>query len=454
MMKSTHRQWLGVLSLTTMLVAPQLTAAQQPVNGSGDWYYQMGGAAPISPAPNVNAQVVELLGSVGLQVPRACGSLDPTTAISNALGNVADGLDNLDNLLVAAATNVAAALPAIILQRANPGLYDHFQNATSAAKETYELSIKSCQQIVEDDAAGKNPFSGWIRTSQRDSWLAQLNDPDADSIEAETEIEADAGNDGVLWLAGERKGGLDQPELPVIQDTIGAGYNLILGRDVNATGAPAGVEARLVELFATPDEARIFARDVLGDLIIQTCQGCTPGSVAATGALLKSLDDEKLEIREQLGELVAGNGSPSEADLAAISSSTVLITAKLVEDLRVIEEEQDRALFIGRVSAEMALQNTTEKGFALRRMLLAGRHVPEIANSEQATRLINEKLAELESLIASLSFEQEMQDRLTARTALVVTQIAEETRKASLNDPDVNERDPQDLILQGRVRPE
>ena len=311
-----------MLTVTTMLLTPNLAAAQQPVGGSGDWYYQMGGAIPISPAPNVNSVAIDLVGSAGLQVPRACGSLDPTIAISNVLGNVADGLDNLDDLLVAAATNAIAALPAIILQRANPGLYDHFQNAIQTATQTYELSVKSCQDIVEDAINGENPFSGWIKTSQRDAWLTGLQDPDADSVQVEETVEDEGGDNGVLWLGGERKGGLDQPPLPVIQDTVAAGYNLIVGRDVIAVGAPGGVDARLVELFASPEDASAFARDVLGDLIVQTCQGCTPETVAPTGALTQSSDVEALEIQEAFAALVAADQAPTADELEAISSST------------------------------------------------------------------------------------------------------------------------------------
>ena len=446
--------WLGGLTISTMLVTPHLVAAQQPVGGSGDWYYQMGGAIPVSPAPNVNSIAIDLVGSAGLQLPRACGSLDPTIAISNTLGNVADGLDNLDGLLVAAATNAIAALPAIILQRANPGLYDHFQSAVQSAKQTYELSVKSCQQIVEDAINGESPFSGWIKTSQRDAWLAGLQDPDADSVAVEEIVDSDGGDNGVLWLGGERKGGFDQPPLPIIQDTVTAGYNLILGREVTAVGAPGVLEARLIDLFASPEDASGFARDVLGDLIVQTCQGCTPETVAPTGALLQSSDVQALEIQEAFAALVAADQAPSEDDLDAISSSTTLITSKLIDDLREIEEDQDRALYVNRLSAGVAVQITVERGLALRRMILAGRQVPEIYNNLKATDFIDKKLDELEVLIRSLKFELDMQLGTVGNIASIVTTEAERIRKISSDDPRGVERGSEDLFLQGRVRPE
>jgi len=448
------RHWLGGVVATTMLVAPHVASAQQPAIGSGDWYYQLGGATPISPAPNVNSIAIPLGGSVGLQVPRACGSLDPAIAITNTLDDVANAADQLDGLLVAAATNAIAALPAIILQRANPGLYEHFQNALAAAQRTYDLSVASCQELVETNEQGDNPFGVWIKASKRDTWTRRLGDEDADSVDAETEVNTVNGDLGVLWLNGDPKGGVDQDPLPVVRDTVQAGYNLILGRDVEATGAPDVADARLVELFATTEEAGDFAIAVLGDVVIQTCQGCTPSTVAATGGLLRVYEAEREIVDEGLRTLIAGQGLPEQDELDEISAATVIITAKLIEDFREIEEDQDRALLAARLAADVAVARTAEQALALRRMLLTGRQVPEIVNHAQATELLDKKLAHLEEITESLLFEPEIQSKLVSNTASIVTATAEGSRTTSVGDLNVDKTDPQDLILQGRVRPQ
>jgi len=448
------RQCLYGLAATTMFIAPQVALAQQPAIGSGDWYYQLGGATPISPAPNVDSIAIELGGSPGLQVPRACGSLDPGIAVTNTLGNVADGLDQLDGLLVAAATNAIAALPAIILQRANPGLYEHFQNALSSAKQTYDLSVASCQELVEANEQGDNPFGIWIKASKRETWTRRLEEEDADSVDAETEVDTVNGDLGVLWLNGDRKGGVDQDPLPVVRDTAQAGYNLIFGRDVEAIGAPGIAEARLVELFPTTEEAGDFATEVLGDVIIQTCQGCTPSTVAATGGLLRIYESEREFIDEGLRALIAGPDVPAQDELNDISAATVIVTAKLIEDFREIEEDQDRALLATRLAADIAVARTAEQALALRRMLLTGRQVPEIVNHAQATELLDKKLTHLEEITKSLLFEPEIQSKLVSNTASIVTATAEGSRTTGVGDVNVDPSDPQDLILQGRVRPQ
>lgn len=223
---------------------------------------------------------------------------------------------------------------------------------------------------------------------------------------------------------------------------------------MNAVGAPGGVDARLVELFASPEDASAFARDVVGDLIVQTCQGCTPETVAPTGALTQSSDVEALEIQETFATLVAADQAPTADELEAISSSTTLITSKLIDDLREIEEDQDRALYVNRLSAGISLQRTVERGLSLRRMMLAGRQVPEIYNNSKATGFIDKKLAELEGLIEFLKFELDMQLGTVGNVASIVTAQAERRRKLSGDEPRGVERDPEDLFLQGRVRPE
>ena len=119
-------RWLisvGVAALLAMSgqVSAQEIVAQQPAGGDGGWYYRMGGALPISPSPNVNS-LTAVLNSEALAIPRSCGALDPLIAIANALGNVATNQDNTEALIVGAATTAIAALPALILQRANPAL--------------------------------------------------------------------------------------------------------------------------------------------------------------------------------------------------------------------------------------------------------------------------------------------------------------------------------------------
>ena len=446
--------WLISVAMVAMLAMPGQVSAQQPAGGDAGWYYRMGGALPISPSPNVNS-LTAVLNSDALAIPRACGALDPLIAIANALGNTASAQDNIDGLIVGAATAAIAGLPALILQRANPALAELLEKASDQAEQAHELSVASCQEVVEDIQNGQNPHWGWIKTSQRDDWLTGLADPDADSVEVETTVQEESGNSGVIWIGDVKKGGLGQPPLPVMEDTVTAGYNLILGRGVTDQGAPAGVEeARLPQLFATPAEASEFSENVLGDLIVQTCQGCSNETVAATGGLSQEIQTVAVDLQEELTALVAAEGEPTAAELEAVSSPMTFISANLIRDLREIEEDQDRGIYVGRIAAGIALQLTLEKAKALKRTILTGRQTPEVLSNPEASDYIDKKLAELEGLIALLPEELKQQENSVGLVASIVTTRAARNRQAAAGSPGIVTRDPQDLLLQGRVRPE
>ncbi len=93
------------------------------------WYYEIGGAEPVSVPANPSVVLVTLGGSVQLGLGYSCGKFDPVAAIANTLNNIGAGVDNAMTAMTAAASAAIASLAALILQRANPGLYDLFQNA-------------------------------------------------------------------------------------------------------------------------------------------------------------------------------------------------------------------------------------------------------------------------------------------------------------------------------------
>ena len=149
-MKNKNRLWL-LLSGLTVFWSISGYAAQAPTEDSL-WYYEIGGAEPVSVPANPSVVSVTLGGSAQLGLGYSCGKFDPVAAVTNTLNNIGTGVDNMVNAMTAAATSAIAALPALILQRANPGLYDLFQNALLKAEETMQLATKSCEQMEAEIA--------------------------------------------------------------------------------------------------------------------------------------------------------------------------------------------------------------------------------------------------------------------------------------------------------------
>jgi hypothetical protein len=132
-------------------------AAKGPTEDSL-WYYEIGGAEPVSVPANPSVVSVTLGGSAQLGLGYSCGKFDPVAAVTNTLNDIGAGVDNMMAAMTAAATSAIAALPALILQRANPGLYDLFQNALIKAEETMQLATKSCETDGGRDRPGQEPL--------------------------------------------------------------------------------------------------------------------------------------------------------------------------------------------------------------------------------------------------------------------------------------------------------
>ena len=177
-------------------VEQQLIAAQAPTEDSL-WYYEIGGAEPVSAPANPAVASVTLGGSAQLGLGYSCRKFDPVAAVTNTLNDIGAGVDNMMNAMTAAASAAIAALPALILQRANPGLYDLFQNALLQAEETMQLATKSCEQMEAEIAQGKNPYADLITLSKGNDWKLQMGIGGNDAVTAKDAVETANGDNGV-----------------------------------------------------------------------------------------------------------------------------------------------------------------------------------------------------------------------------------------------------------------
>ncbi len=451
-MKRIRKMGLAAVCLAGITPALAEALAEQPITGQGEWYYQIGGAEPISPSPNPNVTSIEIGGSIGLGLG-ACGDLDPVLAVSNILDDIKDGIDQFEDAMVLAANSAIAALPAIILQRANPGLYDHFQNAVLAAKARVDVATKSCEQIVAEAARGENPFADWIRVSRSYSWNQELAEEGNDPVTAKDDVDTAHGDAGVPWLGGDR-GGLDQDPIRIIYDTTRAGYNVTLNREPAAEGAPTVGDPppRLFELWGTPEEAGEWAAEVLGDEIIATCRDCVPTTLPGTGIPPK-YEAEKALIGPLLVDLVSGATAPTLENLQEVSAPAMIVSRQLIEAIRNTPDDQERAIIIGKLTADIASARSVERALTIRRLLLTGQDVPEIAAQTLAIEAHDSAIGAIQREIDNFLFESEIRQKLVSNTAVLVLQQDRNRRTRSLQHPGTPATDP-DALIRGRVDPE
>jgi integrating conjugative element protein (TIGR03755 family) len=412
------------------------------------WYYEIGGAEPVSPPANPSVTSVTLGGSAQLGLGYSCGKFDPVAAVTDTLNDIGAGVDNMMDAMTAAASAAIAALPALILQRANPGLYDLFQNALLQAQQTMQLATKSCEQMEAEVAKGKNPYADLITLSKGNDWKLQMGIGGNDAVTAKAAVETSNGGNGVPWIGGQA-GGTGQPVLAFTGDMVQAGYNIQMNRPITAAGPmPPAAETRLTAIWPTPAEARDWVVDVVGENIVTTCDTCRKDSIPGTG-LLPKLNQEAAAVTTEVQNLVNGATPPTLANLETITAPGVAITRQVIEAIREMPATE-QSLIIGRLVSEISTARTVEKALYARRLLLSGRQVPEVYATEVAREHADVSIAELDKEIDNLLFETRVRREVVSDTITTLLQRAAARRQASLNTPQVSPMDPRPMS-NGRV---
>ena len=432
-----------VLLLSSVLsVNHSVNAAEGPTEDSL-WYYEIGGAEPVSVPANPAVVSVTLGGSAQLGLGYSCGKFDPVAAVTNTLNDIGAGVDNMMNAMTAAATSAIAALPALILQRANPGLYDLFQNALIKAEETMQLATKSCEQMEAEIAQGKNPYADLITLSKGNDWKVQMGVGGNDAVTAKTTVESSNGDNGVPWIGGQA-GGSGQPVLRFTGDIVEAGYNINMNRPVtDPTPVPAASSTRLSEIWPSPVDARDWTVDVVGENIVTTCDTCRKDSIPGTG-LLPKLYQESATVTTDIQNLVSGATPLTLNNLGQITAPGVAITRQVIEAIREMPASE-QSLIMGRLVSEISTARTVEKALFARRLLLSGRQVPEVYATDVAREHADSSIAELDKEIENLLFETRVRKEVVTDTVATLLERAAARRQSSLTVPEVPTLDPNPL---------
>ena len=444
----THNRCRSLLFGCSLLWTINGFAAQAPTE-DGLWYYEIGGAEPVSVPANPSVVSVTLGGSAQLGLGYSCGKFDPVAAVTNTLNDIGAGVDNMMNAMTAAATSAIAALPALILQRANPGLYDLFQNALLKAEETMQLATKSCEQMEAEIAQGKNPYADLITLSKGNDWKVQMGVGGNDAVTAKTTVESSNGNNGVPWIGGQA-GGSGQPVLEFTGDIVEAGYNINMNRPVtDPSPVPAASSTRLSEVWPSPADARDWTVEVVGENIVTTCDTCRKDSIPGTG-LLPKLYQESAAVTTDIQDLVSGATPLTLTNLDKITAPGVAITRQVIEAIREMPASE-QSLIMGRLVSEISTARTVEKALFARRLLLSGRQVPEVYATEVAREHADNSIVELDKEIENLLFETRVRKEVVSDTVFTLLERAAARRQSSLTVPEVPTLDPNPL-RDGRVQ--
>jgi integrating conjugative element protein (TIGR03755 family) len=432
-------------------------------NGNNKFYYKIGGGSDFALPPVSDTTTVRLDASANLGMGNSCGAFNPALSITNTINDLKDSADNLEQSIVASATGSLVQLPMYLLAQANPTAYNLLNNTLLSAHKKLEISTKSCEIIKDQIANGQNPYQDWGTIAVNDQWkkhLSLVSSGNEDINYTKKDIDAHTGDDGVPWVqgkndsdAGIHAGGKSQPSIHVIADTVKAGYNAMLNRDLQSEDdAPDNASNNeLRHFFTNPKSAINWTTNVIGDQVITTCNNDSckkqQGSLVGHGLLpwVTSCKDNKDDcadtIRDDIGRLVTGSQAITKDNLSKVSADGIAISPDVIASIRGMDATQQKIL-INKLSQEIAVQRVMDKAFVAKNILSMGSQVPVIAANHPAQVVIVRSIANLDNDIRSLAFESEMRKKTVSDTLAQTMNYADQQQQNAMRMAPVSSASP------------
>jgi integrating conjugative element protein (TIGR03755 family) len=349
-----------------------------------------------------------------------CGNMDLNTTLQNQLNGATSGFKSIMSNVIQNATGAVASLPALIIQRADPGLYNLLSNGILQARLDFDRSKSTCRAIAERMADVAGGQLGWGQLAEGMALTHTVASRDA--VSAVEQAEARRGNSGVPWVGGQSAGGSRQPPIKVVSDVTRAGFNLLNGRDVG-NRSPISKDTcgnRLTcQTWSSPQEAEAWATRVLGEREHQTCDSCTKTQTKPGVGLTPLIQEEYDAKLQSIEDLVKGTKPTTAANLLAASSQSLPVTRGVIEALR---DEPDQDLLARRLASEVALSSVMEKALLLQRTLMTGRKEPNVAANQLAQRAISSESEALTQEINNLKTELELRRTLAGNSPMSLIQ--------------------------------
>ncbi len=417
-------------------------------------YYTIGGGTVLSQPPS-RSNMQRLGMNLGWNSDLMCGNFDIKTTVGNQLNGVTNGFKNLMSEVVQGATGAVASLPAMAIQRANPGLYEMLTNGVLQANVAFDKAQLNCQnmskRMMEFSDTNK-----WTQAAMLEEAKKIINSGDADAVGTMNKVEKQPdGKEGVPWMGGEKRGGAGQKAIQPTQDFAQAGFNIMNNLPpTSKSGVPANqCTGAACQRFSSSEEAAKTVTQILGSKSVRTCTNpadCRsggeedqPGSSQPGTGFAPVLDKTTQENLEQLTKLVNSRGAVSAADLAKLKTGSLSVSRGVIESLR---RDPDKSALTQRLAGELAMADTMELGLTMRRMLITGQGEPNAGNSPAAQDIGNQTIDQLDREITMLKTEMEVRKSIANNAMLTVI---ERDQQRTQTNPVTQTPDNSDVRVQG-----
>lgn len=417
-LQKTIRMFL-VMSAAMMVVGAASAGDLVRPTGDGAWYYAIGGGDPYMYYNQSNKTTLNLSAGAEWNMFRGC-SFDPSFGISETFSDIEHNVYGLTEDVLGAATAVFSAWGLSKVQENWPGLYDTLTKGLKDAKDSYTLSLKTCRDAKADLRAGRDPVEGWIAVTRKSSWDKASHYGD-NPVEAEQSIEASAGNSGVTFDGGIKKGGIGQPPIKIVQDTVGAGYTHLVGTASPLDEDDVSGDPNITRVFPNVAAARNWAKAVVGEREVRTCANCEKLKTTVGQGLRYQFRVEREIVAADLAAIMSQpmNYRITSAELNKLSAPGmgVVINDSTIHNLKraPIDEQQ---ILASKLMGEIALARTMEKALIARDLLNAGAQEPNIsASGDTAQTEIEYSRKRLQAEIDNVLFESEVRQKVITNAA-------------------------------------
>ncbi|WP_180301705.1 integrating conjugative element protein, partial [Xanthomonas phaseoli] len=268
--------------------------------------YSIGGGNAVSMSGAAGMRSIGV--GAGWNSNLVCGDMNISTTIQNQLNGLTNGFQNIMGNVIQSATSAVASLPALIIQRADPGLYNLLTNGVLQARLDFDRSKLTCRAMAERMAQTAGGQLGWNQIAEGMALRQAVTSTDA--VSAIEQAETTRGNDGVPWVGGNNAGGAGQSSIKVVADVTRAGYNLVNGRSVTDTSSidATSCNSLACQTWSTPQAAIDWATRVLGEQEQRTCEDCTKTQTMPGVGLTPLIQEEYDAKLQSLGNPPTSSG--------------------------------------------------------------------------------------------------------------------------------------------------
>ncbi|HEY2454494.1 MAG TPA: integrating conjugative element protein [Scandinavium sp.] len=431
----TSSRFLPVVSGVLMMAfATSACAVDTSLNASGasvsgavndGLFYSIGGGSVISPPPGRNS-----MSHIGLNGDWSsdlmCGNFDLKTTVGNQLNGVTSGFKDLMGNVIQGATGAVMSLPAMAIQRANPGLYEMLTNGVLQAGLSFDKALLNCQSMSKK-LADYTLGSKWQQAAVSEEYKDIVASGNGDAVSSDQQLQKATGEEGVTWIGGQKRGGRGQQAIQPTHDLAKAGYNMMNSLPVTSSDSveAGNCTGTACLRYPTSDAAAAAVVKVLGDRSIRTCRDTStcssggmddqPGSTVAGTGFSPILDDAAQDNLQQLTKLVNGQLPPTGENLSALKTGSLVVTRNVILALR---DDPDKAALVQHLAGELAMADTVEMALTMRRILTTGESEPNAAEQPEAIAEGDRRIDALDRELNALRNEMELRKAISNNSLL------------------------------------